>query len=112
MDSTLIEAEVIDELAHEAGVGEQVAEITERAMQGELDFSQSFAERLALLKGLDESVLEGIANLMRMTEGAEHLIRSLKALAYCTPILSGGFIYFALYLYLKLAIVYIYPIER
>ncbi len=114
MDSTLIEAEVIDELAHEAGgVGEQVAEITERAMQGELDFSQSFAERLALLKGgLDESVLEGIANRLRMTEGgAEHLIRSLKALGYRTAILSGGFTYFARHLQNKLGIDYIYANE-
>jgi len=98
----LIEAEVIDELAAEAGVGEQVAEITERAMKGELDFSQSFAERLALLKGLDESVLEGIASRLRMTEGAEHLILSLKALGYRTAILSGGFTYFARHLQRKL----------
>ncbi len=111
MDSTLIEAEVIDELATEAGVGEQVAEITERAMQGELDFSQSFAERLALLKGLDESVLEGIAARLRMTEGAEHLILSLKALGYRTAILSGGFTYFARHLQRKLGIDYIYANE-
>lgn len=90
MDSTLIEAEVIDELAMEAGVGEQVAEITERAMRGELDFSESFAERLALLKGLDESVLEEIAARLTFTEGAEYLIRTLRSLGYRTAILSGA----------------------
>ena len=111
MDSTLIEAEVIDELAKEAGVGEQVAEITERAMQGELDFSQSFAERLALLKGLDENVLAGVASRLRLTEGAEHLIRSLKSLGYRTAILSGGFTYFARHLQQKLGIDYIYANE-
>ncbi|WP_323133330.1 phosphoserine phosphatase SerB [Marinobacter sp. F3R08] len=111
MDSTLIEAEVIDELAAEAGVGEQVAEITERAMQGELDFSQSFAERLSLLKGLDETVLEGIASRLKMTEGAEHLIRSLQSLGYRTAILSGGFTYFARHLQRKLGIDYIYANE-
>ena len=108
MDSTLIEAEVIDELALEAGVGPQVAEITERAMQGELDFSASFAERLALLKGLDESVLVAIAARLKLTEGAEHLIRSLKALGYRTAILSGGFTYFAQHLQAKLGIDYVY----
>jgi phosphoserine phosphatase len=80
MDSTLIEQEVIDELALEAGVGEQVAEITERAMQGELDFQQSFRARVALLKGLDASVLPKIAERLTVTEGAERLISTLKAL--------------------------------
>lgn len=111
MDSTLIEAEVIDELAREAGVGDQVAAITERAMLGELDFSQSFAERLALLKGLDESVLEGIAQRLKLTEGAEHLLKSLKSLGYRTAILSGGFTYFARHLQQKLGIDYIYANE-
>lgn len=111
MDSTLIEAEVIDELAREAGVGDQVAEITERAMQGELDFSESFAERLALLKGLDESVLQTVAERLRLTEGAEHLIHSLKALGYRTAILSGGFTYFARHLQQRLGIDYIYANE-
>ncbi|MBO6851279.1 MAG: phosphoserine phosphatase SerB, partial [Marinobacter sp.] len=95
----------------EAGVGDQVAEITERAMQGELDFSQSFAERLALLKGLDESVLEGIAARLKMTEGAEHLIRRLKSLGYRTAILSGGFTYFARHLQRNLGIDYIHANE-
>jgi len=104
MDSTLIEQEVIDELAIEAGVGAQVAEITERAMQGELDFQQSFRARVALLKGLDASVLPKIAERLTITEGAERLISTLKALGYKTAILSGGFQYFAEYLQGKLGI--------
>ncbi len=111
MDSTLIDAEVIDELALEAGVGKQVAAITERAMRGELDFSQSFAERLALLKGLDESVLEKVAARLNLTEGAEHLIKSLKELGYRTAILSGGFTYFARHLQNKLGMDYVYANE-
>jgi phosphoserine phosphatase len=108
MDSTLIEAEVIDELAKAAGVGEQVAEITELAMRGELDFNTSFTRRMALLKGLDESVLEDIAANLRVTEGAEKLISSLKKLGYKTAILSGGFQYFGEYLQNKLGIDYVY----
>ncbi len=111
MDSTLIEAEVIDELAKEAGVGEQVAEITEAAMRGELDFSQSFRRRVALLKGLDESVLEKVAQRLRMTEGAERLIRTLKILGYKTAILSGGFTYFAQMLKERLDIDYVFANE-
>ncbi|WP_166254253.1 phosphoserine phosphatase SerB [Marinobacter salicampi] len=111
MDSTLIEAEVIDELAREAGVGEQVAAITELAMQGKLDFAASFAERLALLKGLDESVLAAIAERLKLTEGAEHLLRSLKSLGYRTAILSGGFSYFARNLQQRLGIDYVYANE-
>ncbi|MHA3105093.1 phosphoserine phosphatase SerB [Acinetobacter sp. ANC 3791] len=104
MDSTLIEQEVIDELAREAGIGAQVAEITERAMQGELDFQQSFRARVALLKGLDASVLPKIAERLTLTEGAERLISTLKLLGYRTAILSGGFQYFAEYLQKKLGI--------
>jgi phosphoserine phosphatase len=108
MDSTLIDHEVIDELAKAAGVGDQVAAITERAMQGELDFTQSFEARVALLKGLDASVLAEIAQSLRLTEGAEQLIRTLKALGYKTAILSGGFSYFGEYLQQKLGIDYVY----
>lgn len=111
MDSTLIEAEVIDELAKAAGVGEQVSEITEAAMRGELDFKQSFARRMALLEGLDESVLAGIAVNLRLTEGAEKLIFSLKKLGYKTAILSGGFNYFGRYLQQRLGIDYVYANE-
>ncbi|WP_044343243.1 phosphoserine phosphatase SerB [Pseudomonas meliae] len=111
MDSTLIEAEVIDELAKAAGVGEQVSEITERAMRGELDFSESFKERLALLKGLDVSVLDEIGASLRLTEGAETLFSELKRLGYKTAILSGGFTYFAKQLQAKLGIDYVYANE-
>ena len=111
MDSTLIEAEVIDLLAEAAGVGPEVARITERAMAGELDFNDSFRERLAMLKGLDESVLEGIAERLVLTEGAQALIKTLKAQGYKTAILSGGFSYFAQYLQKKLGIDYVYANE-
>ena len=111
MDSTLIDAEVIDELAKAAGVGEQVSEITEAAMRGELDFKQSFAARMALLKGLDETLLAGIAENLRLNEGAEKLISSLKKLGYKTAILSGGFNYFGRFLQNKLGIDYVYANE-
>jgi phosphoserine phosphatase len=111
MDSTLIEAEVIDELAKAAGVGEQVAAITERAMSGELDFTESFKARLALLKGLDENVLEDIASNLKLTEGAETLVATLKRLGYKTAILSGGFDYFGRYLQAKLGIDYVFANE-
>ena len=111
MDSTLIEAEVIDELAKAAGVGEAVSAITEQAMRGELDFTQSFQRRVGLLKGLDESVLEGIAHNLPITEGAEDLVRALKALGYKTAILSGGFNYFGHFLQQKLGIDYVYANE-
>jgi len=104
MDSTLIQAEVIDELAAAAGVGPQVAEITERAMQGELDFSESFRRRMALLEGLDESVLSEIAERLPITDGAERLIGALKQLGYRVAILSGGFSYFAEHLQRRLGI--------
>ncbi|MDD0974279.1 phosphoserine phosphatase SerB [Pseudomonas fontis] len=111
MDSTLIEAEVIDELAKAAGVGEQVSEITERAMRGELDFRASFKERLALLKGLDVGVLDEIGASLRLTEGTENLFAELKRLGYKTAILSGGFTYFAKQLQAKLGIDYVFANE-
>ena len=111
MDSTLIEAEVIDELAVQAGVGEQVSAITERAMRGELDFKQSFRARVALLKGLEEHALEEVAGRLKITEGAEHLISTLHTLGYKTAILSGGFTYFARHLQARLGIDYIYANE-
>lgn len=91
MDSTLIETEVIDELAKRAGVGEQVQAITERAMRGEIDFIESFKERVALLKGLDESVMRDIAEHLPITEGVERLMYVLKRYGYKIAILSGGF---------------------
>jgi phosphoserine phosphatase len=111
MDSTLIEAEVIDELAKEAGVGDQVVEITEAAMRGEIDFNESFKRRVGLLKGLDASVLERIAERLPFTEGAEKLVSNLRALGYKTAILSGGFTYFAQGLQRKLGFDYVYANE-
>ena len=91
MDSTLIRIEVIDELARAAGVGEAVSKITERAMQGEMDYDESLRQRVALLVGLDVKVLDQIANDLPLTEGAETLIRVLKRLGYRTAVISGGF---------------------
>jgi len=98
MDSTLIQAEVIDELARRHGVYNEVAAITERAMRGELDFQQSFRERMSKLEGLDESVLAEIAESLLLMPGVERLMCYLKRLGYRTAILSGGFTYFARYL--------------
>lgn len=111
MDSTLIQAEVIDELAKRAGVGEEVAAITEAAMRGELDFSQSLRKRVSLLKGLPESVLQDVAATLPMTEGAERLIRTLKSLGYTIAILSGGFNYFGHRLQEQLGIDYVHANE-
>jgi phosphoserine phosphatase len=95
MDSTLIQCEVIDELARRAGVGDEVSAITEAAMRGEIGFDESFRRRLSTLKGLDESVLAEIAETLPITEGADRLINTLKKLGYRIGILSGGFTYFA-----------------
>lgn len=108
MDSTLIQHEVIDELAVEAGVGPKVAAITEAAMRGELDFDQSLAQRVALLAGLDESVLQRVAQRLRLTEGAERLVSTLKRFGYKTAILSGGFDYFGRHLQERLGIDYVH----
>lgn len=108
MDSTLIEAEVIDELAREAGVGDEVAAITEAAMRGELDFNASFSKRLGLLQGLDASVLDAISDRLKLTEGAELLISNLRRLGYKTAILSGGFDFFARRIQEQLGIDYVY----
>lgn len=102
MDSTLIQAEVIDELARRHGVYDEVAAVTERAMRGELDFQQSFRERMRKLEGLDESVLAEIAESLPLMPGLERLMRHLKRLGYRTAILSGGFTYFARYLQARL----------
>ena len=108
MDSTLIETEVIDELAIRAGVGDQVKAITERAMRGEIDFCESFKERVALLKGLDESVMRDIAEHLPITEGVERLMFVLKRYGYKIAILSGGFTYFGNFLKEKFGIDYVY----
>jgi len=94
MDSTLIPAEVIDELAKRAGVGKQVSAITERAMRGEIAFKESLTQRVALLKGLSESALAEVAATLKLTDGVERLMSTLKRLGYKTAILSGGFTYF------------------
>lgn len=111
MDSTLIETEVIDELADRAGVGEQVRAITESAMRGEIDFKESFTRRVALLKGLDVSVMEDIARHLPITEGLERLMTILKRVGYKTAILSGGFTYFGNYLKQKYGFDYVYANE-
>ncbi len=111
MDSTLIRSEVIDELATEAGVGEQVADITEQAMRGELDFNESFRARVALLKGLDEGALERVRERIQLTEGAERLVSTLRALGYRTAILSGGFTWFGQWLQQLLGIDYVHANE-
>jgi phosphoserine phosphatase len=111
MDSTLIQTEVIDELAKAAGVGEEVAAITERAMRGELDFQESLRLRLKKLAGLDESVLAGIAEGLPLTEGAERLIQVLRRIGFKIAILSGGFTYFGEHLRRRLGVDYVYANE-
>ncbi len=111
MDSTLIHTECIDELADRAGVGEQVRAITESAMRGEIDFIESFTRRVALLKGLDESVMEEIARNLPLNEGLERMMTILKRVGYKTAILSGGFTYFGKYLQQKFGFDYVYANE-
>lgn len=111
MDSTLIETEVIDELADRAGVGDKVRAITESAMRGEIDFRESFTRRVALLRGLDVSVMEDIATHLPITEGLERMMTILKRVGYKTAILSGGFTYFGNYLRQKYGFDYVYANE-
>lgn len=111
MDSTLIQTEVIDELARRAGVYDEVAAITASAMRGEIDFRESFKRRIGLLKGLDVSVMKDIAENLPLTEGAERLFKTLKKSGYKTAILSGGFTYFGNYLKQKLGIDYVFANE-
>ena len=108
MDSTLIGTEVIDELADRAGVGEEVRRITEQAMRGEIDFRESFTRRVALLKGLDESVMREIAENLPITEGVDRMMTVLKRTGYKTAILSGGFTYFGNYLKQRFGFDYVY----
>ncbi|MCM1078954.1 MAG: phosphoserine phosphatase SerB [Bacteroidales bacterium] len=111
MDSTLIQTECIDELAMRAGVGGKVKEITERAMRGEIDFKESFTERVALLKGLDASVMQDIAEHLPITEGVDRLMSVLKRCGYKIAILSGGFTFFGEYLQRRYGIDYVYANE-
>ena len=111
MDSTLIQTEVIDELAERAGVGEKVKKITEAAMRGEIDFNESFIQRVSLLKGLNENVMKEVAENLPITEGAERLMKTLNKYGYKTAILSGGFNYFGNYLKAKLGVDYVFSNE-
>jgi phosphoserine phosphatase SerB len=111
MDSTLIQTECIDELAERNGVGDQVRAITESAMRGEIDFKESFTRRVALLKGLDVSVMQDIAEHLPITEGADRLMSVLKTYGYKIAILSGGFTYFGEYLRKRFGIDYVYANE-
>jgi phosphoserine phosphatase len=108
MDSTLIQGEAIDELADVAGIGDQVAQITEAGMQGKIDFKESLTQRVALLKGLEENVLSYVAQNLVLTEGADRVVRKLKQLGYKIGIISGGFEYFGKYLQKKLALDYVF----
>jgi phosphoserine phosphatase len=111
MDSTLIDTEVIDELAVRAGVGDAVSAVTTAAMNGEMEFAESLALRVALLAGLSESVLADVAASLPLMEGAERLFRILRQLGYKTAILSGGFTYFGAVLKARLGIDYVYANE-
>jgi phosphoserine phosphatase len=104
MDSTLIREEVIDELALEAGAGDEVAAITEAAMRGDMDFRESLVKRVALLEGLDEAVLQRVADRLTLTEGAERLLKTLRLLGYRTAVISGGFDYFGHHLQSRLGL--------
>ncbi|MGD9046267.1 MAG: phosphoserine phosphatase SerB, partial [Desulfobacterales bacterium] len=108
MDSTLIQGEALDELANFAGVGDQVAEITKAGMQGQIDFKDSFTQRVALLKDIDENILANVAQNLALTEGAERVIGKLKQLGYKIGIISGGLEYFGKYLQNKLGIDYVF----
>ncbi|MDN5869135.1 MAG: phosphoserine phosphatase SerB [Nitrococcus sp.] len=111
MDSTLIQQEVIDELALEAGVGAEVSRITEAGMRGEQDFKEGLRQRMALLEGLPEAVLERVAERLTLTEGAARLLRTLRTLGYKTAVISGGFTYFGHYLQRFLPLDYVYANE-
>ena len=106
MDSTLIQTEVIDELAAVKGVGEKVKDITERAMNGEIDFNESLKERVSLLEGLSSDALEEVYRSLPLTPGAESLIKVLKHLGYKIAVISGGFDYFTNRLKEKLGLDY------
>lgn len=111
MDSTLIQAEVIDELARKHGVYDKVAAITASAMRGEIDFKESFTQRCKLLKGLDVSVMRDIAENLPFTEGLDRLMYVLKKYGYKIAILSGGFTFFGEYIQRRYGIDYVYANE-
>lgn len=111
MDSTLIQAEVIDELAKAHGVGHEISEITERAMNGELDFNESLVARVSKLKGLDASVMEDILSNLPLTPGVEDFLKTIKKLGYKVAVISGGFTFFAEALKEKLGLDYAFANE-
>lgn len=111
MDSTLIQAEVIDELAKEAGAGERVAAVTAAAMRGELDFDESLRQRVATLEGLPQSTLQTVAERLPLTEGCQTLLHHLRAFGYKTAVLSGGFTYFGHHLQRRLGLDHVHANE-
>ena len=111
LDSTIIQTEVIDELAMHAGVGDQVKAITLSAMRGEIDFKESFSRRVALLKGLDASVRQEIIDHLPITEGADRLFSILKKCGFKIAILSGGFMFVGRYLQERFGVDYVYANE-
>jgi phosphoserine phosphatase len=111
MDSTLIRTEVIDDLARLAGVGDEVAAITEAAMRGDLDFEASFRRRVALLRGLPEARLQQLVDTVPLMDGAERLVATLRGLGYKTAILSGGFTFMGRALQQRLGIDYLHANE-
>jgi len=108
MDSTLVQAEVINLLAEKAGASEKVVQITEAAMNGQMDFKESLTRRVALLEGLSEKVLAEVAADLKLTDGAERVIRTLQGLGYKLGIISGGFDYFGKYFQSKLGLDYVF----
>ena len=110
-DSTIIQGEIIDELAKVAGVSERVQDMTERAMQGELDFEQALKERVSLLKGVTTEQLELLSGAINLTAGAEELIATLHFMGYKIGVISGGFTFFTDYLKKKLNLDYVFANE-
>lgn len=108
MDSTLIQTEVIDEMAQVMGVGKEVKSITKKAMDGEIDFNESLTKRVASLKGLTLKQMEEIAHSLPLTDGVEEFIDTVKSIGYKIAILSGGFSFFANYLKDKLELDYVF----
>jgi phosphoserine phosphatase len=108
MDSTLVDMEIIDEMAQRAGVLKEVSRITEKAMRGDIDFEESLTQRVALLKGLRVEELEKIRNDMKLSEGAKDLVDTLKRLGFKLGLVSGGFDYFSDFLREKLGLDFSY----
>ena len=104
MDSTLVDMEIIDEMAEKAGVFKEVSRITEKARRGDIDFEEALIQRVALLKGLKVEALEKIRSEMKLSEGAEDLVETLKGLGYKLGLVSGGFDYFADFLKERLSL--------